>query len=71
MRKFLILLAPMALLLAMGLAGCGNKGPLVRPSAADIEDASLDADAGESEPDATDAEALDDDASPPPETDVP
>ena len=36
MRRFPILLAPLALLLALNLVACGNKGPLVRPS--DIED---------------------------------
>ena len=36
MRRFPILLAPLALLFALNLVACGNKGPLVRPS--DIED---------------------------------
>lgn len=29
MRRSSLLLAPLALLLALGLAACGNKGPLV------------------------------------------
>jgi predicted small lipoprotein YifL len=38
MRISTSILAPLALLLVLNLAACGNKGPLVRPSAEPIED---------------------------------
>lgn len=41
MRTSRSILAPLALLLAFNLAACGNKGPLVRPSADEIEDAEV------------------------------
>lgn len=37
MRISTSILAPLALLLAFNLAACGNKGPLVRPSADEVE----------------------------------
>ncbi len=40
MRRFPVLLVPLALLFALNLAACGNKGPLVRAvDAQDVEDA--------------------------------
>lgn len=65
MRRFPTLLAPLALLsLALTLAACGNKGPLIRAS----EAAAMD-EAAELERDA-DAATLEDDAGeePPAET---
>ena len=57
MRRFPILLAPLALLsLALTLAACGNKGPLVRAS----EAAAMEEEAAELEAD--DAATVDDDA---------
>jgi predicted small lipoprotein YifL len=41
MRRFPLLFAPLALILAVNLAACGNKGPLVRPP---VEDADVEAD---------------------------
>ena len=41
MRRFPLLFAPLALILALNLAACGNKGPLVRPP---VEDADVEAD---------------------------
>ena len=55
MRRFPILVAPLALLLAFNLVACGNKGPLVR--AVDVEDV----DAEEAE-DVEDIEQAEDDA---------
>lgn len=42
MRRSSLLLAPLALLLALGLAACGNKGPLVYaplPAAEEVDEA--------------------------------
>lgn len=45
MRRFPLLFAPLALILAVNLAACGNKGPLVRAPADDADvEADLDAD---------------------------
>lgn len=54
MRRFPILLAPLALLLAFNLVACGNKGPLVRPS--DIEDVE---DVSDDEPELEEEQAAD------------
>jgi len=43
MSRFPII-ALLALALAFTFAACGNKGPLVRPSAEDVEDVSVDDD---------------------------
>ena len=51
MRRFPMLLAPLALLFALTLAACGNKGPLVRA----VDDGQDIEDVGEAE----DAEDLD------------
>ena len=48
-----MLLAPLALLLALNLVACGNKGPLVRPSADDVEDVDASEAAVDVEDDAT------------------
>jgi len=45
MRRFPILIAPLALLLALNLVACGNKGPLVR--AVDVEDVDVEEDVEE------------------------
>ena len=55
MRRFPILVAPLALLLAFNLVACGNKGPLVR--AVDVED--IDVEEAE---DVEDIEQTEDDA---------
>lgn len=42
MRRSFLYLAPLALLLALGLAACGNKGPLVYaplPAAEEVDEA--------------------------------
>ena len=45
MRRFSIFLAPLALLFALNLAACGNKGPLVRASDAEqMEEAEVEED---------------------------
>ncbi len=54
MRRFPILLAPLALMLAFNLVACGNKGPLVRPS--DIEDVE---DVSDDEPELEEEQAAD------------
>ena len=58
MRRFPILVAPLALLLAFNLVACGNKGPLVR--AVDVED--VDVEEAEDAEDAEDIEQAEDDA---------
>ena len=55
MRRFPILVAPLALLLAFNLVACGNKGPLVR--AVDVEDVDV-----EEAEDVEDIEQAEDDA---------
>ena len=58
MRRFPILVAPLALLLAFNLVACGNKGPLVR--AIDVED--VDVEEVEDVEDNEEVEEVDDDA---------
>lgn len=62
MRRFSIFLAPLALLFALSLAACGNKGPLVRASDAEqMEEAEVEEDV-DVDGDVADDDAADDDA---------
>ncbi|HRO26749.1 MAG TPA: lipoprotein [Luteimonas sp.] len=56
MRKSSLLLAPLALVLALNLVACGNKGPLVRPSVDDVEEYDAVEDVDEEATDAADAD---------------
>jgi|SRR5690554_4022830 len=66
MRRFPIFTAPLALLLALSLVACGNKGPLVR--AGDVEETDVEAvedvedtdEAEEAEGDVTEGDPVDD-----------
>ncbi|WP_202845357.1 LPS translocon maturation chaperone LptM [Luteimonas saliphila] len=70
MRTSTSILAPLALLLAFNLAACGNKGPLVRPSADVIEDVEDVEDVEELEQSSDDEPVADPDEAAPPE-DIP
>jgi len=72
-------IALLALLLASTVAACGNKGPLVRPSAEDVDDVSIDdpafdaetsADEATDEVPVDDADADSDADAPPPQPDA-